>query len=100
MIQNGQTHFKNLAANAGRFLKCLWPFWGIMHERVKLYFDWNWKWIISHIFMVSTTIYDSVPNDSPKIKLKLLLYRADFEHIHHNTQHIKPFSANAPYLYP
>ena len=23
MYQNGQTHFKNLAANAARFLKCL-----------------------------------------------------------------------------
>ena len=41
-----------------------------MHERVELYFDWNWKLIISHIFIVSTTICDSVPNDSPKINLK------------------------------
>ena len=24
--QNGQTHFKNLAAFAARFLKCVWPF--------------------------------------------------------------------------
>ena len=28
--QNGQTHFKTLAANAARFLKCVQPF-----ERVK-----------------------------------------------------------------
>ena len=35
MSQNGQTHFKNLAANAARFLKCVWPFRDIMHERVK-----------------------------------------------------------------
>ena len=35
MSQNGQTHFKNLAANAARFLKCAWPFWDIMHQRVK-----------------------------------------------------------------
>ena len=34
MSQNGQTYFKNLAANAARFLKYVWPFWGIMHERV------------------------------------------------------------------
>ena len=31
MSQNGQRHFKNLAANAARFLKCVKPFWGIMH---------------------------------------------------------------------
>ena len=35
MSQNGQTHFKNLAAVAARFLKCVWPFWDIMQERVK-----------------------------------------------------------------
>ena len=35
MSWNGQTHFKNAAANAARFLKCVWPFWDIMHERVK-----------------------------------------------------------------
>ena len=35
MSQNGQTHFKNLAANAARFLKCVRPFWDSMHERVK-----------------------------------------------------------------
>ena len=35
MSQNGQTHFKNLAANAARFLKIVWPFWDIMYERVK-----------------------------------------------------------------
>ena len=34
MSQNGQTHFKNLAANAAIFLKCIWPFWDIMHWRV------------------------------------------------------------------
>ena len=26
MSQNGQTHVKNLAAFAARFLKCVWPF--------------------------------------------------------------------------
>ena len=35
MSQNRQTQFKNLAANAARFLKCVWPFWDIMHERFK-----------------------------------------------------------------
>ena len=34
MSQNVQTHFKNPAANAARFLKCVWPFWDIMHQRV------------------------------------------------------------------
>ena len=27
MSQNGQTHFKNIAANPARFLKCVWPFY-------------------------------------------------------------------------
>ena len=27
MSSNGQTHFKNLAAFAARFLKCVWPFY-------------------------------------------------------------------------
>ena len=31
MPQNGQTHFKNLAANAARFVKSVWPFHDIMH---------------------------------------------------------------------
>ena len=31
LMHNGQTHFKNLAVFAGRFLKCVWPFWGIIH---------------------------------------------------------------------
>ena len=35
MYQNGQTHFKNLAAFAARFLKCVWPFWDVMYWRVK-----------------------------------------------------------------
>ena len=35
MSQNGQTHFKNLAAFAARFLKCVWPFWNTIHQRVK-----------------------------------------------------------------
>ena len=29
--QNNQTHFKNLTTNAIRFLKCVCPFWDIMH---------------------------------------------------------------------
>ena len=35
MSQNDQAHFKNLTAFAAKFLKCVWPFWDIMHERVK-----------------------------------------------------------------
>ena len=31
MSQNGQTHFKNLAANAARFLKGVLPYWDILH---------------------------------------------------------------------
>ena len=30
-VTNDQTHFKNLAANTVEFLKCVWPFWDIMH---------------------------------------------------------------------
>ena len=31
-----QTLFKNLTANAAKFLKCIWPFWDVMqHERFK-----------------------------------------------------------------
>ena len=33
MSQNDQTHFKNLAATAARFLKWFWPFWDIMHVK-------------------------------------------------------------------
>ena len=33
MSQNGLTHFKNLAANTARLLKCVWSFWYIMHYR-------------------------------------------------------------------
>ena len=31
MFQNGQTHFKNVAANGARSLKYVWPLWDIMH---------------------------------------------------------------------
>ena len=31
MFQNGQTHFKKIAANVAIFLKCVGPFWDIMH---------------------------------------------------------------------
>ena len=34
MSKNDQAHFKNLAGNAVRFLKGVWPFWHIMHYRV------------------------------------------------------------------
>ena len=30
MSQNGQAHFKNLAACAAKFLKCVWPFWDVI----------------------------------------------------------------------
>ena len=47
MSQNGQTHFKNLAANAARFLKCVWPCWDIMYQRVKVY-----TWIHASVFKI------------------------------------------------
>ena len=34
--QIGQTHFKNLAAQAAKFI---WPFWDIMRLRVKISFS-------------------------------------------------------------
>ena len=43
MSQNGQTHFKNPAAFAAKFLKCVWPFWDIMHWRVKTLLQNNAK---------------------------------------------------------
>ena len=33
--KNGQTHFKNLASNAARFLKCVWPFYNIAKMQSK-----------------------------------------------------------------
>ena len=35
MSKNGQTHFKNLAANAARFLKCDWPFYDIANKGLR-----------------------------------------------------------------
>ena len=29
MLQNGQTYFKNLAENAAKFVKYVWPFYDI-----------------------------------------------------------------------
>ena len=37
MSQNGQTHFKDFVANPARFLKCVWPFWDIVHYKVKTF---------------------------------------------------------------
>ena len=34
-VQNGQTHLKNLAANAACFLKYVWPVSFVIHYRVK-----------------------------------------------------------------
>ena len=35
MLSNGQTYFKNLLfVHTARFLKYVWPFYNIMHERV------------------------------------------------------------------
>ena len=35
MFQNGKMHFKYVAVNFVRFIKCVWLFWDIMHERVR-----------------------------------------------------------------
>ena len=35
MSENDQTHFKNLAANAGKFLKYVLSFWDIMYLRAQ-----------------------------------------------------------------
>ena len=43
MPQNGQTHFKNLAANAARFLKRAWLFWDIEgFNKVRQRWELNW----------------------------------------------------------
>ena len=36
MFQNGQTDFENLPAFAARFVKYVWPFWVIVHERINI----------------------------------------------------------------
>lgn len=33
-----QTYFKNLGAFAAKFLKCVIPFWDVLHERVNTYY--------------------------------------------------------------
>ena len=33
--QNGQAHFKNVAANTARFLKCVQPFWKVYIKSIK-----------------------------------------------------------------
>ena len=38
---NGQTHFRSLAANAERFLKFFWLFWGNMHSSFEPWFSWS-----------------------------------------------------------
>ena len=35
MLQNGQIYFKKSCGVTARFLKYVWPFYNIMHERVK-----------------------------------------------------------------
>ena len=50
MSQNGQTRFKNLAAFAAIFLKCVWPFWDICIKELKSGFiDWMLNFIILKI---------------------------------------------------
>ena len=44
MPQNDQTHLNYLEANAARFLKFVWPFWDVTHEKV------NIKKVVVHMF--------------------------------------------------
>ena len=37
MSQKGQTHFKSRTGFAGRFCKCVWLFWEVMHNRAKVF---------------------------------------------------------------
>ena len=38
ILKNGQTYSKNLAVYTAGFLKYVWPFFNIMHERINLLF--------------------------------------------------------------
>ena len=38
MFIKWSAHFKNLAANAVRYLKYAWLFWETMHERVNIHY--------------------------------------------------------------
>ena len=52
MSQNGPTNFKNVAALNARFLKCVWPFWELcinglrikIYEEVKMQFSQDFLW--------------------------------------------------------
>ena len=49
MSENGETYFKNPAPFAARFLKCIWPFWGIMYWSVNIKENksmYHWKKIV------------------------------------------------------
>ena len=56
--KNGQAHFKNLAANAARFLKFVWPFWSdhlsvfFQSFDVQMHFPVIWT---SYFFKISPT---------------------------------------------
>ena len=81
MSQNGQTHFKNLAAFVARFLKCVWPFWDIMHERVKKLFKRE-KSILSFIRLSPNSTFSC--HHSKGIKLLSWLWLG-FSHLRKHT---------------
>ena len=56
MSQNSQTHFKNLAVFAARFLKYAWLFWGNINERLS--FEWEMKqYVLNKFYDVGLVVF-------------------------------------------
>ena len=80
MSQNGQTHFKNLAAFAARFLKCVQPFWDIMHERVNFAFSIDYSIQLKGMFVI-LCIISIVARWSDQMNVNYILSIILFFHI-------------------
>ena len=63
--QNGQTHFKNLAAFSARFLKCVWPFYDIAKQKVK-------KW--PALRFEFEFVIESLKNDQLVIRIEVVIF--------------------------
>ena len=85
MPQIGQIYFKNLAANAARFLKCVWPFWD-MHYRSKTE------------NLLSTFIVKEVINGEILESFTKLLFRNKQVHFKNITFHFLETFFRAPIL--